>query len=505
MKKRLTSMGISILVVVALFGMMAPVQAQEWLYTVQGTVYYPDMTPVEADVTVTVTDIDMTHINSTLTDTTSATGYYQVIFGFPDMNFVTIGDQLQLEVTIGPCFANTTTVEATQSPKTVDLILQADDNPPTITDLMPADGSCVTDRTPEICADYNDAAGINTSSVTMKVGGDDVTVAPSETGVCYTPGDNLDDGEYTVMVNVSDVCGNPNSTSWSFTVDTTPPAIEFNKPPTPVNNSEVTVNYVNVSVNVTDDGCGIDNATVVMTWNETADQMVEYMFAFTEGKYSLNMTDLPNGEHTYWVQANDTAGNMRVSETRFVTVNVTKVEYNFTIGFVTGYNMISMPVNDTTVTNASALLDKLGGNCIEIYKWNVTLQSWESYNAAMLPEDAFDIEGGEGYFVRMSGDTDVKFTGMGWESPFDISLVSGYNMIGMPVNDPLVTNGSALVARIGGNCQEVFKWNKDAQSWVSNNPQTPPADAFDIVGGEGYFVRMSGDADVTFTGEPWEN
>ena len=129
----------------------------------------------------------------------------------------------------------------------------------------------------------------------------------------------------------------------------------------------------------------------------------------------------------------------------------------------------------------------------------------ESNNPGTSPPSAFDIEGGEGYFVRMSGPANVQFCGDGWTSPFDISLVSGYNMMGMPVNDTSVTNGSALVARIGGNCQEVFKWNKGTQSWESNNPMTPPAEAFAIEGGEGYFVRMSGVADVTFTGEPWQN
>ena len=107
--------------------------------------------------------------------------------------------------------------------------------------------------------------------------------------------------------------------------DITGPVITFIEPPTPANNSENTTGYVNISVNVTDPS-GVDNVTVVLTWDGTGHSMTEYMYAFTEGKYYCEMTDLPNGEYTYWVQANDTLGNMGMSETRVVTVNVTGAE-----------------------------------------------------------------------------------------------------------------------------------------------------------------------------------
>ena len=225
------------------------------------------------------------------------------------------------------------------------------------------------------------------------------------------------------------------------------------------------------------------------------------------GPSPYTVTGLMNGQLYYFsVRAEDSAASPN-EDTNTVELTATPTApHCFTIDFVTGYNMITMPLDDPSVITGLSLITKIGGNCLEIYKWNKDTQSWVSNNPQTSPPSAFDIEGGEGYFVRMSGPAEgVEFCGEGWTSPFIISLVSGYNMMGMPVNDTSVTNGSALVARIGGNCQEVFKWNKDTQSWVSNNPQTPPAEAFDIEGGEGYFVRMSGDADVTFTGEPWQN
>jgi hypothetical protein len=116
----------------------------------------------------------------------------------------------------------------------------------------------------------------------------------------------------------------------------------------------------------------------------------------------------------------------------------------------------------------------------------------------MPPAAAFDIVGGEGYFVKMSGPATVVLEGKCWESPFSMPLVTGYNMIGIPVNDTSVTNASSLIDKIGTNCTEVLKWDGATQSWKSYNPSMPPAAAFDIVGGEGYFVVMTSPASITF-------
>ena len=401
MKKRLISIAMGIVVFVALFGLITPVQAQI-SYRLSGQVFNTDgVTPVDG-VDVTVMDVNTTDSIST---TTAGGGWYQTVFGPPATNPVNEGDILQINATYGPCLTNTTTVTATGSPQRLNLTLQA---------------------------------------------------------------------------------------------DTTPPAIQFIDP-TPANNSVYTTNYVNVSVNVTDPS-GVDNVTVMLLWNETAYSMNETMYAFTEGKYYCNMTNLSYGEYIYWVQANDTCNNTGVSETRVVRL-VSQI--NFTIDFVTGYNMISLPVNDTSVTNASSLLSKIGANCTEALKWDKDTQAWKSYYTGDPPIFDFDIGAGDGCFVIMTNTTTVGFTGKGWESPFTISLVTGYNMIGIPVNDTSVTNASSLLSKIGANCTEVLKWDKDTQAWKSYYIGDPPIFDFDIGAAEGCFVVMTGPADVTFVGAPW--
>jgi len=198
-----------------------------------------------------------------------------------------------------------------------------DTTSPEIFNLQPADGSFINATTPTISANYSDSSGINVSSVEMRVDGGIVTPdSVTETGVSYIPATDLSEGLHTVTVNVSDTAGNPSSTSWSFTVDVTEPTIEFVDPHE--NNTEVSVNYVNVTVNVTDN-FDLTQAVGILWWNETeTEPMTKIMYALNnKSQFYFKKTNLANGDYTYKVYANDTAGNMGETETRVVTVNVT--------------------------------------------------------------------------------------------------------------------------------------------------------------------------------------
>ena len=76
-------------------------------------------------------------------------------------------------------------------------------------------------------------------------------------------------------------------------------------------------------------------------------------------------------------------------------------EYNFTIHLIAGYNMVSLPLNDTTVTKASELAAKIGDNCTEVVMWDSSLQQYVSYIPG-VPLNDFDIAGGAGYFINVN-------------------------------------------------------------------------------------------------------
>jgi hypothetical protein len=188
-----------------------------------------------------------------------------------------------------------------------------------------------------------------------------------------------------------------------------------------------------------------------------------------------------------------------VSDTKVVTVGKGQPvnnKTNFTIEFVTGYNMISLPVNDSAVTDASSFAAKIGNNCTEIIKWNSAIQEYVTYLPG-VPLNNFDVSGGEGYLANINKPMSTMFTGESWESPFTVSMVTGYNMISLPVNDSAVTDASTFADKIGDNCTEIIKWDSAIQEYVTYLPGVP-LNNFDVTVGEGYLANVNHPTDVTF-------
>ncbi|MEM4216082.1 MAG: right-handed parallel beta-helix repeat-containing protein, partial [Candidatus Anstonellales archaeon] len=96
--------------------------------------------------------------------------------------------------------------------------------------------------------------------------------------------------------------------SLAFKQDNIPPSIVFT-PPTPANDSTITVNYTLINTSITDN---IGVAQALLEWNGTNESM-----NYTNStNWYKNKTDLAVGTYTYKVWAADYSGNWNVSETR---------------------------------------------------------------------------------------------------------------------------------------------------------------------------------------------
>ena len=129
---------------------------------------------------------------------------------------------------------------------------------------------------------------------------------------------NLSDGNYTFIVY-----GNDTSDNWNVTEtrvveinttmpDTTPPTIEF-VPPTPKNNSILTVNHTVINITANE-----KLSTALLEWNGVNETM--------DGagmNWYLNKTNLSDGNYTFRVYGNDTLNNWNATETRVIEINTT--------------------------------------------------------------------------------------------------------------------------------------------------------------------------------------
>jgi hypothetical protein len=503
MGKRVKSIVLGIVAFAVLFGLATTAQAVP--YAVGGTVFDTEDNPVNG-VDVTVTWLETGQVQ---TDITDAEGRYLVSLMISDPDDI-LGDTIRIVADAGDGRTNTTEVTATKSPLIVHLTIK-EHTPPitTITAITPEPNNYGWNNVTPVTVSFDrsdDSSGVAYTNYSTTIGGpwttepgeDPFDIAITTEGVTtiwYYSVDNAENIEDTKSVDIK--------------IDLTEPTVMFIDP-TPANESVNTTGYVNVTVEVTDPapGSGLEDVVNISVWNETELHLYGTMYDFDTHRYyynvsSLDGTPLPDGNYTYEVYAKDLAGNMGVSETRVVKVNVTEIEYSFTIEFAMDYNIISIPVNDTSVTDAASLATKIGDNCTQISKWDAVNQEYVTYLPA-IGIDNFDVVGGEGYEVVMTGPETVPFEGKGWESPFTLSLLTDYNIIGIPVNDTSVTDAASLATKIGDNCTQISKWDAVNQEYVTYLPAIG-IDNFDVVGGEGYEVVMTDPETVPLEGGAWSN
>jgi hypothetical protein len=119
-----------------------------------------------------------------------------------------------------------------------------------------------------------------------------------------------DNGETATVDNI-------NLTDY-FLIDTDEPSNISFVPPTPANESTVTVDYIYVNVSVGDD-VGVSSA--LLEWNGQNESMTKEGSG-TNVTFNVNKTSLLNGDYDFRVWANDTSNNFNVSEMRRVTVSI---------------------------------------------------------------------------------------------------------------------------------------------------------------------------------------
>lgn len=179
----------------------------------------------------------------------------------------------------------------------------------------------------------------------------------------------IDDDIYYFNATVYDLAGNFNSTETrNVTIDTQNPQIDYG--------TNTALNYVNVSrnwiyVNLTVSDNNFANITYILE-NSTS---VVNSTTFNSLTYTINWTNLANGDYTYWVNVTDKANNKNSTTIRGIRLDIASpiVILNIPLN-----NTVTSVFNTTNFTGNFS--DNLGIQNISFFIYNQT----GLYNSAVV-------------------------------------------------------------------------------------------------------------------------
>lgn len=247
---------------------------------------------------------------------------------------------------------------------------------------------------------------------------------------------------------------------------------------------------------------GTTNVTITWSTNQSADNRVKYsknsdlsneLWSSWDNdttSISIDLTSLDSGT-PYYYQATSYNGT---NSSCVITEPVSSPYKNFTtqstsgeveITLATGWNIFGY--TNSTTTDASGIADKIGSNCSYVTERNKTSGNYVNFNPAAPDENNFAVEHGWGYYVSVSGDTNLTMTAS--TGSYEITLVDGWCIFGWTNT----TTGTAnyVATDIGSNCSYVTERNKTTGNYVNHNPAAPDENNFAVERGWGYYTYLT--------------
>jgi len=249
-----------------------------------------------------------------------------------------------------------------------------------------------------------------------------------------------------------------------------------------------------------DCGVGISNITLYYRYaryNHSFTQWIEWGTLDSEPwQWSFNA---PNGSgyYQFYTVAYDLFGHHKPYPNETTEPEaILCVLYNHTFTLYDGWNLITMPVKNASITTAEELGEYLnafyGDMCIVITKWDASEQRYISHVVGYGGE-GFTLEPGEGYFIYMEiGETGEsrEFYIIGALIEYDeisMPLYVGYNLLGWANIE--ATNASELLHNIS-NCTKIGEWDEALQIWPPEyTVDAPPGfPVFEVAMGDAFFA-----------------
>ena len=303
--------------------------------------------------------------------------------------------------------------------------------------------------------------------------------------------DQHTDGVYAVTVKLdSQTLALENG----LTLDNTPPTVTVSAAPATVADGET----VTIAATISDAG----DISAVMADVSALDATQTDTVALTmgdDGTYSTAVTisddnTAVDGSKSITVTAIDAAGNSGMGTAAVMLDNT--LTYTSTIPV--GTSLFHVPLDVEGLDTVGDLRTMLGDAVNLLIVYDRAAEVWNSRS------DAVPITADLVIIATMGTEATVSFTGYPWDGGTStIHLKAGANFIGLPVNDPRVTNVSdiaglfddGVVYSVGVLTADEFVLVRDA-----GDPGDGP-----VRGDTAYLVAATADATATLIGEGWSN
>ncbi len=308
---------------------------------------------------------------------------------------------------------------------------------------------------------------------------------------------DLQDGTHNVMVMIGTASATKQN---ALTVDTTMPSVTITAPA-----ADMTVangDTVMISATVSDAGTISSVMADVSMLDSTQTTNVELTMA--NGSYSISVTisddnEALNGSKTITVTAMDAVGNSAMS-TAMVTLD-NKLSYTSMIPM--GQSLFHVPLDVEGLDTIGDLKAKIGSAVTNAIVPDVESGQWNAR------ADDMPITAALGILLVMDAEASVTFEGEEWGGGIgsELSLSAGSNnLIGLPVNDPRVTNVSDIMGLFAPGVVTgiTVSTGDPANPFVFVSAAGATGDG-PVMGDAAYLVTATSAATVRLVGKGWSN
>jgi hypothetical protein len=347
--------------------------------------------------------------------------------------------------------------------------------------------------------DANFDGSLNTSDITVKVGGSAVTLSSTTTidasarTITFVNGDVAATADVTVSYGYvgTDV----------FEVDQTAPTVAFN----PDGATAIQDTSPFIRVTFTDDAYAGDTfKDVALTTAShtppggTATDVLASFVTRTASSYMWATSGLALGAHSLAITGTDSAGNA-VSSTLSFTIE----ERTYSLSLEPGWNLVSLPGSPSPSDVADVFSDA-GIATVMTYDPTTTgLWSFVTRNADGTYSGAMTIEGQRGYWVETTAPVtqSVKVPGLaaGSMSPPDAyRLSAGWNLVGISTADIAGTSSRDADEYFSSlDWSRAYTYNAISKSWASVVPDASTTAGDAVTVGKGYWVYLNARGTLT--------